>query len=122
MNTLIGQFSACIGLDSRYTDTLEVFYNEDKTVTVSIRSSAPSGGMDSFTNSHVMHTFKETVPAKAADVMKTIRRAINSRHGTILKRYGKPRKKFWWQGQKGLDFGLSLARAQAALDRQTNVA
>jgi len=109
----VGHLYANIAGDSRYSDTLNIEYNPtDDTVTVSINSGSPSGGMDSFAPTASSKDFTRTVPATAKDVMPVIKRII-SNDQWLFKQYGKPTKKFRWNNNSLV--GLNMSNLASAI-------
>lgn len=119
----LGTLSACIGGDSRYTDTLRVYLNpSDDTVVVTVSSTGAEGGMDGpggRTEERVDHKAVSKAGAKAGEVLKMIKEVTgNSRWN--FKSYGKPTKRFYWVLGGGNGLNASLCTSALALARQAD--
>lgn len=104
----IGSITATIAGDTRYTDELIVTFNRDtQKVTVKVRETTPSGGMDSihgFLYERV--TFHEECDADPKIVIKLIKK-VTSNPLWNFKKYGRPTKNFLWaSGPRGLNVNL----------------
>lgn len=112
---LMGELSASIAGDYRYTDHLKVAYDpsEDQVV-VSVSQEAPAGGMDSFTGSSSFGRQDHYTQPDPRSVMETLSNVIQDRRYNF-KLYGKPTKNFYWYGTREKGYSLRLIRA--ALDR-----
>jgi hypothetical protein len=115
----LGGISACIGGDSRYTDTITAYLNPDGTTcTVELTETGACGGMDGPGGSYAPRvTATRTCPAKDKDLIKVIK-DLTVVSGTVQK-YGKPTKRFSWHfyGAPGATkkTGLSAVSARTAL-------
>jgi hypothetical protein len=110
MTQLIGRIYATIDGDYRYSSALVVKRLDDGTVSVTRDDGAPAGGMDSFTPSVSMNGFRRVLRAdvKPADLVDAIKAGCDD----VIRRYGKPSKRFkWCTGE----VGISAAKAKAAL-------
>jgi hypothetical protein len=113
----IGYLSACIGGDTRYTSTLTVRVDRTtKRVSVQIRESGASGGMDGPGGSYDAGvTFSnDLIDPTPKKLLESVRRAIE--YDGVLKRYGRPTKQFEWGSSYPKTRGLNQAHAKAALE------
>lgn len=120
---LIGNLSACIGYDSRYTDVLNVSYDsETDTVEAIVKCYSPMGGMDGDETPYMSGGCTLTAPA--SDVKKVVEmvQSIVKNDRWNFKRYGKPSKNMEWYLPGGTRYepnavyGLSSAKVKQVLD------
>lgn len=109
-NTItLGSITATIAGDSRYTDELIVTFNRDtQKVTVKVRETTPSGGMDSIYGFlYERCTFHEQCDPDPKIVLKLIKK-VTSNPLWNFKKYGRPTKNFLWaSGPRGLNVTLA---------------
>lgn len=105
--------SANIAGDTDYTDRMDVWLNEDGTVSIEVNESGPVGGMDMRAGTQMMQSPGITVPGDAKSVLAAIKRVIDNNKYNF-KRYGVPTKNFKWADRKIR--GLSLRAVSDALD------
>lgn len=117
-------FSACIGHDRRYTDTLEAYFlPETNEVRVTVSVTGAVGGMDGPGGTYAPRYERDTtVPAVPSAVLATIQAFIRSDSFSFHK-YGKPSKNFRFNGvsQAGISLGkvvLALAAAKEQAEYQ----
>ena len=96
--------------DFRYTDSLTVLLNPDKSVTIIVDETGAAGGMDTFNGStELMQTLKRTTRsnANAIEILKLIKSVIGN-SSYLFKKYGKPSKNFYWfhTDERGLNVRL----------------
>lgn len=114
----LGGMSANIAGDWRYTDNIVVDFNpNDGSVTVTVSSQGPVGGMDYDSGGKLYDPSvdwqQSTGPnAKPAEVMKLLKIPL-SNDNFNFRRYGKPTKNFRWDG---IGRGLSIALVKQAID------
>ena len=113
---LLGYLSANIAGDTRYTDTLQVWHSRsDESVTLTVKSTGASGGMDGNGNTTDMG-IKLTVSlpdgVKAGEVATAIKKILADTQWNF-KEYGKPTKNFRWIPS---NHGVSVSVVQASLD------
>lgn len=116
----VGGMSASIAGDTDYTDRMDVWLNDDGTVSIEVSESGPVGGMDMRAGVHSMQSPGITVPGDARSVLAAIKRVIDNNKYSF-KRHGVPTRNFKWAavdagGAPVARYGLSLAAASAALD------
>ncbi len=116
--TEIGNLSANIAGDERYTDRMTVTYDrETRTATVTVNETTAAGGMDGpgGSSSVTGNAFEESCACpNGAALLALVKKAINV-PGFNFKQYGKPTKRFMWRTDHGRKYGLSLALVDAAI-------
>ena len=111
----IGEISACIAGDSRYTSRVQVWSNGD-VVEVRLYESGAVGGMDGPGGRFELPgKVLSTVPFKAKDISIAVRHACNA--DDTIRRYGKPSKEFrWGQYWHPVAQGISVAKVKVAME------
>jgi hypothetical protein len=109
----IGGMSASIGGDTDYTDRMDIWLNDDGTVSIEVSESGPGGGMDMRMGVQTMQSPGITVPGDAKSVLAGIKSVIDNNKYNF-KRYGVPTKNFKWADRQIR--GLSLRAVSDALD------
>lgn len=76
---------------------------------VEIHENGAVGGMDGPGGSYPFE-LRKSFPCQAnpKDILKTVKRAINTEVGNIVKRYGKPSKRFSWVGATARGLNVKL--------------
>lgn len=112
--TKIGFIHATIAGDFRYASKLEVFV-DDGVAHVILFENAAVGGMDGTGEAApFQETKRVTVPSKPGDIVKAVKKAIAFEQPSVIKRYGKPSKRFHWVGVP--ERGISAALVKRALE------
>jgi hypothetical protein len=110
----LGYLRADIVGDTRYTDTLRIDYaSGTDTVSVSVSSGLPVGGMDSFTPSTASEQYRKEFSASDLKGIMMALKEVLSDTTFNFKRYGKPTKNLRW---KDKSVGPSAANLKANID------
>lgn len=115
----LGNISACIAGDHRYTDSVSVTYDwKSEGVYVRLYHSGAVGGMDGPGGSYTPHVSRErflTLTCGPAEIVKAVREMIKC--SDIIVHYGKPTKRFCWFAdvENTPVRGLSMKACEAAL-------
>lgn len=113
--TEIGFIYANIAGDYRYSTKIRVMV-EGNQCEVEIHHNSAVGGMDGPGGAYPYRLSSMVAcPANPKDILKTLKKVINSSDADIIKRYGKPSKRFSWVGSNP-GRGLNVSLVKAALD------
>jgi len=110
---MIGCIYANIAGDHRYGSKIEVKIINDCAV-VTLQESNPVGGMDGPGGAHPFENkLAISCAPDAPTIVRTIKKVMALENPSVIKRYGKPMKKFNWNGVQ--ERGLSVRLCAEAL-------